>query len=201
MAINSEQDVLRLIRKDPWMMDIIRSASRLNLNDWCVCAGFVRSKIWDSINGKTVRTELSDIDVVYFDIENTDERMEKEFEIALGNVHPGLPWSVKNQARMHKINEILPYISTEDAISKFPETATALGVTIDEAGNLKLIAPHGIQDALNMIIRPTPFFTESKSLMKIFEKRLESKNWPSIWPGIKIAEKEDVLRGKLDGKG
>ena len=38
----------------------------------------------------------------------------------------------KNQARMHVVNNMLPYSSSVDAISKFPETATALGVTLDE---------------------------------------------------------------------
>lgn len=186
MILNSENDVLRLIAEDEWMMDILVSARSLGLQDWCVCAGFVRSKIWDTIHEYERRSELSDIDVVYFNKESADESTEKALENQLGCIHPGLPWSVKNQARMHEINCIPPYLSTEDAISKFPETATAIGVTMEEDGGLRLIAPHGIQDAVGMKIRPTPFFLESNRLMRIYESRLASKSWQSKWPRVTV---------------
>ncbi|WP_407681687.1 nucleotidyltransferase family protein [Pseudalkalibacillus salsuginis] len=40
----------------------------------------------------------------------------------------------QNEARMYLVKDIPPYISTVDAISKFPETATALGLKINEHG-------------------------------------------------------------------
>lgn len=188
MILNSENDVLRLIAEDKWMMEILVSARSLGLQDWCVCAGFVRTKIWDTIHDYGRRSELSDIDVVYFNKESADESMEKALEDHLGCIHPGLPWSVKNQARMHEINSIPPYLSTEDAISKFPETATALGVTMKEDGALRLIAPHGIQDAVELKIRPTPFFLASKRLMGIYESRLATKNWQFNWPRVTVEQ-------------
>ena len=51
---------------------------------------------------------------------------------------PTIPWSVKNQARMHIANNIPPYSSAVDAISKFPETATALGVKLDDENNVEI---------------------------------------------------------------
>jgi uncharacterized protein len=201
MTLKTETDVLRIISEDKWMMDILRSVRMLGLKDWCICAGFVRTKIWDTIHEYTERTELSDIDVVFFDKEMTDERIEKELEAHLAKIHQGLPWSVKNQARMHVINDIPPYTSTEDAISKFPETATALGVAIEADGNLRLIAPHSIHDALELKIRPTPFFRTSKRLMRIFENRLVSKSWHSVWPGLIVEEKSGLsMEVKIFGK-
>lgn len=61
----------------------------------------------------------------------------------------GAPWSVKIQARMHFVNNASPYSSSIDAISKFTETATSLGVKIDEQNNLQLAAPHGLSDVVN----------------------------------------------------
>ena len=78
--IHSEEDVIRLIYEDKWMMEILRSAQSLELPDWWVCAGFVRSKIWDMLHGFDERTPLPDIDVIYFDPSNVDEEIEKGYE-------------------------------------------------------------------------------------------------------------------------
>jgi uncharacterized protein len=87
---------------------------------------------------------------------------------------------------MHVANNIPPYCSAVDAISKFPETATALGGRLDDRGNVQLTAPHGIEDVVNMEVKPTPYFLESKDRMLIFEKRLHDKNWQAIWKRIVV---------------
>ncbi len=45
MYIKTEQDIIKLIQSDTWMMEILQTAKSLQLPDWWVCAGFVRSKI------------------------------------------------------------------------------------------------------------------------------------------------------------
>ncbi|WP_051314861.1 nucleotidyltransferase family protein [Alteribacter aurantiacus] len=168
------------------MMEIIKAASTLNLPDWWICAGFVRSKIWDTLHGFDKRTDLPDVDVIYFDEENVDEMTEKKLEGKLRALLPDIPWSVKNEARMHIVNNIPPYTSSEDAISKFPETATALGVKIDKNNRLILTAPCGIDDVLNLEIKPTPYFKETKERANIYEERVRKKNWKKTWHNIKI---------------
>lgn len=79
--IQTNDDIVRIIQEDEWMMDILRSAQSLNLPDWWVCAGFVRSKIWDVLHEFDERTPLSDIDVIYFDPSNIDEETEKNMKI------------------------------------------------------------------------------------------------------------------------
>lgn len=54
--IQTEQQILALIEDDKWMMDVLRTAQRLELSDWWICAGFVRSKIWDTLHGYDRRT-------------------------------------------------------------------------------------------------------------------------------------------------
>ncbi|UII56549.1 nucleotidyltransferase family protein [Cytobacillus spongiae] len=168
------------------MMEILRITKTLNLPDWWVCAGFVRSKIWDVLHDFSQRTPLSDVDVVYYNFSEISESYEKELEKSLKSLRADIPWSVKNQARMHVINNNPPYTSSVDAISKFPETVTALGVKLDENDNVILTAPCGIHDVINMEVKPPPYFMETKERMLIYEERIRKKNWQSIWNKVKV---------------
>src|SRR5699024_11494402 len=171
---------------DDWMMHLLKTAKQLNLPDWWICAGFVRSKIWDIQHHFKLRTPLADIDVIYFDEQNINKSVEKEWEENLREITPGFPWSVKNQARMHIANDSAPYTSSTDAMSKFPETATALGVKLDKENNLILSAPHGVDDVVNLTVKPTGYFAASEARMKIYRGRVKKKNWKQIWSGLDI---------------
>jgi uncharacterized protein len=184
--LKRKEDVIKLIQSDEAMMKIIEAASTLYLPDWWICAGFVRSKIWDALHGFKDRTSTPDVDVIYFDPARMDENYEKELEKKLNSILPDVPWSVKNQARMHVVNNIPPYTSSEDAISKFPETATALGMKLDKKNKLVLTAPCGIEDVLNLEVKPTLFFTEAKERAVIYEDRIIKKNWKAIWYKINV---------------
>lgn len=184
--LNNKEDILKLIQEDVWMMDILRAAQTLHLPDWWVCAGFVRSKIWDTLHHVKDRTPLADVDVIYFDPERIDEQEEKRLEGKLRSLLPDVPWSVKNEARMHTVNGIPPYTSSVDAIAKFPETATALGVKLDDDQQLILAAPCGVSDVINMLIKPTAYFEENEERRIIYENRIVAKDWQSIWANITV---------------
>ena len=188
MDCKTADDIMKLIKEDVWMMDILKTAKALQLPEWWICAGFVRSKIWDNLHGFEKRTRLEDIDVIYFDPTNLDESIEKKYEDILKDLKMDIPWSVKNEARMHLKNNIQPYQSCVDAISKFPETATALGVKLNERDDIILTAPCGIDDAINGIIKPSPNFLNSMEAIEIFEARLLQKNWKQKWPMLQIVE-------------
>jgi hypothetical protein len=188
LELKTEQDIINLIEQDLWMMKVLEAVKLLNLPDWWVCAGFVRSKIWDTLHGFTDRTPLGDIDVVYFDPDDIEESTEKRYERKLNALIPGLPWSVKNEARMHLVNGFEPYTSSVDAISKFPETVTALGVKLNEKIEVVLTAPCGIEDVLNMEVKPTELFTHSEKQRSNYKTRVQKKNWPGTWYKVSIAE-------------
>lgn len=190
MEIQSEQDIIRLIENDEWMMNVLQMVKSLELPDWWICAGFVRSKIWDILHKYEIRTTTPDVDVIYFDPFRKDEVYEQSLEKKLINVDASIPWSVKNQARMHVVNNMPPYFSSVDAISKFPETATALGVTLDEKNNVILTAPCGIEDVLSLQVRPTAHFLESTERIHMYKNRVIKKNWQNKWPNITITYPE-----------
>ncbi len=186
MKIQTEQDIVRLIENDEWMMNVLQIAKSLELPDWWICAGFIRSKIWDTLHNYEAKTTMPDVDVIYYDSLHKDEIYEQSLETKLMNMDATIPWSVKNQARMHVVNNMPPYSSSVDAISKFPETATALGVTLDEKNKVILTAPCGIEDVLSLQVRPTAHFLESKERIHMYKNRVIKKNWQSNWPNITI---------------
>ena len=181
----TKKDILDLIEKDPWMIGVLKIAGKMELPDWLISAGFVRNKVWDHLHGYEKNTPPTDIDLVYFDKENKFD--EKEIENKLKSLMSEVTWEVVNQASAHHWNEESPYASTADALSKWPETATAVGVSLKN-GQLTLVAPLGIQDLVSMIIRPTPAFMLSERKRARVRERIIQKRWQEKWPKLTIAD-------------
>jgi uncharacterized protein len=83
---------------------------------------------------------------------------------------------------MHAVNRNEPYASTFDALSRWVETATAIAVTLD-GNRVKLIAPYGVGDLVNLIVRPTPLF---KDRLQTFQDRVTAKQWLVKWPKLRV---------------
>ncbi len=180
----TEQDILNLIRQDAWMMKIILIASSLNLPDWAIGAGFVRNKVWDHLSGNDRQTvDTADIDLVYFDQNLSDEKADEELSLQLKQ-ETGIPWEVVNECYAHKWNDLPPYTSTGDAISQWPETVTAVGVTLDNNQELTLIAPYGISDLVNFVVRRSPKY---KGSIEKIKERVVAKKWQEKWPNLTIS--------------
>jgi hypothetical protein len=197
--IETEEDIIHVIQDDVWMMDLLKAVKTLDLPDWWICAGFVRSKVWDTLHNFLSRTPLPDVDVIYYDASNLDETVEKVLEEELRMRLPNVPWSVKNQARMHVVSDFPPYTSSVDGIAHFPETVTALGVKLDENDAFQLIAPWGVGDVIKLQVNPTSYYTGSKERMKIYENRMTKKDWTLTWHKVKIFY-DDSIRSKEEQK-
>lgn len=191
MILRNYEDIIRIIEVDREMMNVLKAVQSIGLSDWYVCAGFVRSKIWDNLHSFEERTPIDDVDVVYFSHKSIAVEQEKEYERILLELMPHIPWSVKNQARMHSLNDNDPYTSSIDAISKFPETVTSLAITLDYEAEITFIAPHGIQDVLDMIVRPTPFALKNDSVGKVYDRRVKEKGWHKTWPKVQYISRKD----------
>ena len=182
----TEKDIMALIEKDEWMMSVLRVARDLNLPDWMIGAGFVRNKVWDYLHGfdnKEVQTR--DIDLIYFDRNKLTEETEKKYEDALKE-KLNINWEPRNQARMHiKHNRKELYKNSYEALSEWPETATCVAVRLNGDDTLELFVPHGTEDLVNLIVRPSPAFLNN---LDAYRKRIHSKNWQEKWPKLKILE-------------
>ena len=187
-ALASAADVLRLVAGDPWRMRVLETVRALDLPDCWVGAGFVRALVWDHLHGHAEPTPVDDVDVVYFNAERTDPAVEIRHEQGLAALwpaeQPAVPWSVKNQARMHLRNADSPYADTSDALCHWLETPTTVAVRMDGVGTLELLAPLGVDDLLAMRIAPTPH--ARKRRLDAYRERVLAKPWARQWPRLDI---------------
>lgn len=174
------KELVDIIVNDKLMIETLRIVKNLNLNDCWIGAGFVRNKVWDFLHGQET-LKLTDTDVVFFDQSNISETLEKEIELKLTQTDPKINWSVKNQARMHFRNNHPRYSNTENAISHWPETATAIAVRLNSKNIVEILAPYGLNDLFNLIVKPTPNFDSA-----LFQKRVNEKQWEKQWGKLKI---------------
>ncbi|WP_317890729.1 nucleotidyltransferase family protein [Paenibacillus arenilitoris] len=116
------------------------------------------------------------------DPSDISEETEKKHEYQLSSQYNGYRWSVKNQARMHLRNGDPPYGNISEAMKRWPETATAVAVTLDHNEQVRVIAPHGFDDLLGLAVRRSPFFADQP----YFLTRVESKRWLQTWPKLKL---------------
>ncbi len=180
MNLELENELIEIIESDRWMIEILKIVRDLKLNDCWIGAGFVRNKIWDKKHGKE-RTELNDIDVIYFDKSNPTKEYDSKIESQLKEINPKLNWSVKNQSRMHIRNGHEQYNTCKEAISFWPETATSIAIRLNFENQIECIAPYGLEDLFNLLVKPT-----SKFDLAIYNNRIEKKKWKEKWNKIEI---------------
>lgn len=157
----------------------------LALPDWCIAAGFVRNRVWDHLHGIRPPRPPSDIDVLYFAADDPSPTREVEHETRLAALLPGLPWQVRNQARMHAWKGLPPHRGTAHAMTFWLETVTAVGLRLEPDDRLTVIAPLGVDDLLALRCRPTAY---GRTRRDEYEARVLAKRWRDLWPRVTFVE-------------
>jgi hypothetical protein len=142
--------------------------------------------VWNLRHGYSPDQGIKDYDLVYFDPDlnlDAERRIEQELSDRLAAF--GIELDVKNEAWVHIWyaerfgNTIDPYVSTEDAISTWPTTASCVGVRRDQDGFV-VCAPFGLADLLGMVARPN-----KKVVTKaVYEEK--TSRWTSRWPRLTV---------------
>lgn len=161
------------------ILDILaREDKRLYLG-----GGVIRNMIWDKLHGFKEKTPIDDIDVVYFDMRHKDKCYDQDIEDRLFKEMPNYKWSVKNQARMNVINDDEPYLDIHDAISKWPDTASAIIMKKVSADEYEVIAPHKLDDLFRLVVHPTPHFMDK---IERYQQRVVSHEWGKKWNKLRM---------------
>lgn len=187
-TVKNEQDILEVFRKDPDMMTILTIIHDLDLKDSWFAAGSVRNFIWNLLSDKSPFDRETDVDVIFFDPDISYEET-VSIEKKLREDFPQYQWELKNQVYMHQHSpHTEPYTSSRDAMSKYPERCTAIGLRLNEDSTLELFAPYGLEDILKFQVSPTPHFLDNEERMKLYQERLLKKNWQEKWKNLTFSK-------------
>lgn len=183
-----DDDLLRsILARSPIVTTVVGRWPRIALPDCWLVSGCLAQTVWNDAFGLPATHGISDIDLVYFDDEDLSEETEAGHATRARALFAdlGLWIDVKNEARVHLWyaekfgNAPAPYVSTEDAITTFPTTATAIGVQ-PRADELHVFAPYGLSDLLGLIVRPN----KKQITQAIYDAKV--RKWRARWPDLRI---------------
>lgn len=183
-----EEELHRIVNETAWLTRALKTVRQLDPPSWCIGGGALRNAVWDALHGYKEPSFLADVDVAYFDPSDVSEERDQKLEEDLKGLEPDLPWDVKNQAGVHLWFESIfghpvePLASLEDAVATWPETATAVAVRLDARDRLTVIAPFGLGDLFNMVVRRNPRRVSAST----YSQRINSKRYTDRWPRVHI---------------
>ncbi|MCY7072935.1 nucleotidyltransferase family protein [Streptococcus oralis] len=187
-TLKNETEILDSFRENSDMMTILTIIRDLDLKDSWLAAGSVRNFIWNLLSDKSPFDHETDVDVIFFDPDISYEET-VSLEKKLREDFPQYQWELKNQVYMHLHSpHTVPYTSSCDAMSKYPEQCTAIGLRLHADATLELFVPYGIEDTLNFQVSPTPHFLENEDRMKLYQERLSKKNWQEKWKNLTFSK-------------
>lgn len=173
-----------MLKQNTVLYDVLQRVSALQMPNWYIGAGCVAQTIWNIQLDHDACYGIDDIDLVYYDNEDTSLEAENAW-IRSVQAFSGVPlrMDVNNQARVHLWYEdffgypIAPYQSVEDAIQTWPTTATAVGVRLVK-DRLYVYAPFGLDDLFSQTIKPN----KRQITKQIYE--MKCKKWKLKWPSL-----------------
>ncbi|MGE0575928.1 MAG: nucleotidyltransferase family protein [Reyranella sp.] len=182
-----------VIQDSPLLSAVTARWAHVGLPDAWLTAGAIAQTVWNDGFGLPPEHGIADVDIVYFDGEDLSAEAEATHAARVRRLFSDLAvWiDVKNEARVHLWYEakfgrpLTPYVSTADAISTFPTTATAVGVQ-PRADGLALVAPFGLADLLGLVVRPN----KKQISSQVYEAKIG--RWLTLWPGLQVVPWDEV---------
>jgi hypothetical protein len=184
-----EERLRAIVRADEGLMAFLAVARALRLPQWRLAAGCVYQTVWNSLSGKPAGTGIKDFDLIYFDAGDLSWEAEdgviRRAEAAFGD---RWPVEIRNQARVHLWFEQrfgLPYLqlhSADEALGHYAAIVHAVGIRLEDDDTIDIVAPFGLDDVFDMVIRPNPERRGDKGLAA---KAARAK---AIWPELRLVE-------------
>jgi hypothetical protein len=165
---------------------------QLKLPDCWLVAGCLAQTVWNDRFRLPPEHGISDIDIVYFDPEDTSAKAEEQHSERVRKLFSHLPvWvDVKNEARVHLWYEskfgypIAPYHSTKGAIDTFPTTATSVGIR-PVRNEVEVYSTFGLEDLFSGTVRAN----KRQVNREIFEAKVAK--WLARWPKLSVVGWDD----------
>ncbi len=171
-------------------MEILRAARDCDPPDWLVGGGVIRNLVWDYLHGYSRPTPLKDVDLAFFDPGDLRPERDVEMQRRLETRLPAIPWEASNQAAVHLWYAgvfgyaVPPLNSSADGVATWPETVTSIAVRLWPADRLEIVAPLGLSDLFELILRRNP----RRVSVEEYRRRLQEKAIQEKWPQVIVIE-------------
>jgi len=180
----SPSELHQLLESDEQLMNLLRLINKVIPHPWCVFGGQVRNIVWDYSTDNPASHLSRDVDIGIFS--SDDASLETLLGNALREIDSDHEWDIENFAFSHIENQDDAYSSLEDGLSKQLMTVMSVGATLSSEGRLLLLAPLGIEDLVNLTVRPTPIIYRHPERFRLIEETIVAKEWQQKWPELKI---------------
>lgn len=176
----ANKKVLEIIRHSNRITSIIQTIKLIDSENLMLTGGSLRNVVWNYLHFFREEYELEDCDIIFYNSNCLSKAYEESIKVKLEYLNPDINWSVKNQARMHIRNGHNPYNGVFDALIAFPDTCSAIAVD----KNWNIISPYGLDDLLNLIVKPTQFCIDNE--IEVYQRRVRQKNWLDKWADLNL---------------
>ncbi|MGH7912334.1 MAG: nucleotidyltransferase family protein [Candidatus Dormibacteraceae bacterium] len=187
--VTERERLRRIVLGSRWLAGVLETVRASGLPEAWVGAGVLRDLVWDGRDGNFDPARVRDVDVPYFDPGDLRRERDDEADRRLRELDAAVPWEAKNQAAVHlwyaakfEGTRYLPATSIEDAIARWPETATSVVVRLDDLGRLEILAPCGLADLLGGVWRRNP----AQVSVERSRVRLQSQRVHERWPWVRV---------------
>jgi hypothetical protein len=180
--------LVSLVAESGTTMQALRLARSLELDSWCIGAGAIRNLVWDHLHRFEVATQPEDIDLVFYEAADLSHGLERILESKLVAAAPALKWDVVNQAAVHRWltsrakQEVEPFRSLAEGVASWPEVATCVGVSLTSSEKIEVVAPHGLIDLFEMVVR----WNSTRVSKEVYEERVAKKRFSERWPEVRV---------------
>ena len=165
MSGDLEARLVEIVRANLDLMQVLRVVRGLGLPDWRIFSGAVYQAVWNAQTGRPAGYGIKDYDLGYFDASDigwdAEDAVIRRVAAAFDEPFKSQV-EVRNQARVHvwfkdRFGEDYdPLPDTDAAPARFVAPAFAVGVRLEADDAISVIAPFGLQDVFDMVIRPNP---------------------------------------------
>ena len=182
-----------ILRATPQLMQVMETARTLDLPDWLIFSGAIYQPVWNHLTGRPADYGLKDYDLGYFDPADTSYEGEdavirlvaSAFDEPLSSMV-----EVRNQARVHlwfegKFREpYVPLPNSAEALTRFVAPAFAVGARLETDGSMTIVAPFGLDDLFDMVLRPNPSRPRAAGWANTVASAL------ARWPELRVVEED-----------
>ncbi|OTG79615.1 nucleotidyltransferase family protein [Acinetobacter sp. ANC 4648] len=185
--LNADLEVI--IRGHTELMDVLQYLFEVEPQAY-VSAGVIRNSVWAKLHGQLWPLVHTEIDIIFHDPEDLNQAHAQYLSRQLSQKFPKIEWDVTNQAFVHEWYRlesgecIEPLHSIMEALSLWPETATAIAVRLLENGDFDVIAPFGLTDLLGLQLRWNKTLVSSE----VFMQRVSAKRFLERWPDLNLID-------------